>query len=159
MDQKMSGIRGYIPTYPRLVLGGCPANAAASKRFPPACWWTCNGCVRVTDITTCPDKLTWGSPTMTALPIYTPNLLQYFDQHDLHTTFFFVIGSRAISYPSLLQTEYMNQHPNCVHTWSHPYLTTLSNEEIISRARMDQENYQGITWRYTQHDASSLWRY
>ena len=32
----------------------------------------------------------------------------------------------------MLQTEYMSGHQIGVHTWSHPPLTTLSNEQIIA---------------------------
>ena len=38
----------------------------------------------------------------------------------------------AISFPVMLQTEYMSGHQIGVHTWSHPPLTTLSNEAIIA---------------------------
>ena len=62
---------------------------------------------------------------------YTPNLLQYLDQNSLKTTFF-AVGSRCLSYPALLQEEYMAQHQIAVHTWSHPQMTTLSNDEIIA---------------------------
>lgn len=37
-----------------------------------------------------------------------------------------------ISFPGMLQEEYMAGHQIAVHTWSHPSLTTLSNEEIIA---------------------------
>ncbi|KAG8824405.1 chitin deacetylase, partial [Serendipita sp. 399] len=50
---------------------------------------------------------------------------------NLHTTFF-VVGSRAISRQDILQAEYMQGHQLSVHTWSHPALTTLSNNEIIA---------------------------
>ena len=31
-------------------------NAGADKN----CWWTCGGCVRNDDVSTCKDKMTWG---------------------------------------------------------------------------------------------------
>lgn len=43
-----------------------------------------------------------------------------------------MVGSRALEFPATLQSEYMGQHQIAVHTWSHPSLTTLSNEEIIA---------------------------
>ena len=58
-------------------------------------------------------------------------MLQYLQDHDLTATFF-VVGSRAISYPALLQQEYMAQHQIAVHTWSHPPMTTLTNEQVIA---------------------------
>jgi peptidoglycan/xylan/chitin deacetylase (PgdA/CDA1 family) len=42
------------------------------------------------------------------------------------------VGSRVVSYPGLLQQEYLGGHQIAVHTWSHPSLTTLTNEEIIA---------------------------
>lgn len=62
---------------------------------------------------------------------YTSDLLHYLDEQKLKSTFF-VVGSRVISFPSILQAEYMAQHQIAVHTWSHPALTTLSNDEIIA---------------------------
>jgi peptidoglycan/xylan/chitin deacetylase (PgdA/CDA1 family) len=75
--------------------------------------------------------LDWGLTYDDGPAFYTPNLLQYLDQVNLKSTFF-VVGSRAISFPDTLQLEYMGGHQIAVHTWSHPYLTTLSNEEIIA---------------------------
>jgi peptidoglycan/xylan/chitin deacetylase (PgdA/CDA1 family) len=119
-----------IPDISQTVLGGCPANPAAAID-QTRCWWTCGGCVRDTDVTTCPDKLTWGLTYDDGPAFFTPNLLQYFDQYNLKSTFF-VVGSRAISYPALLQTEFISEHQIAVHTWSHPYLTTLTNDQIIA---------------------------
>lgn len=62
---------------------------------------------------------------------YTTQLLDYLDQENLKATFF-VVGSRVISFPAILQAEYLKGHQIAVHTWSHPALTTLSNEAIIA---------------------------
>ncbi|KAI9462349.1 glycoside hydrolase/deacetylase [Lactarius psammicola] len=119
-------IPGFSPT----VAGGCPANpdaVADSTR----CWWTCGGCTRESDVTTCPDKYNWGLTYDDGPAPYTPDLLNYLDQVNLKATFF-VVGSRVISYPPLLQQEYLKGHQIGVHTWSHYPLTTLSTEEIIA---------------------------
>jgi peptidoglycan/xylan/chitin deacetylase (PgdA/CDA1 family) len=62
---------------------------------------------------------------------YTTELLDFLDQESLKATFF-VVGSRCISFPPILQSEYMDGHQIAVHTWSHPPLTTLTNEQIIA---------------------------
>lgn len=62
---------------------------------------------------------------------YTTQLLDYLNQVNLKSTFF-VVGSRVISFPSIAQAEYLGENQLAVHTWSHPPLTTLSNEEIIA---------------------------
>ena len=93
--------------------------------------WTCGGCVREDDVSDCPDKNTWGLTYDDGPALYTPNLLQYLDQQNLKSTFF-AVGSRVISYPALLQEEYMSGHQIAVHTWSHPAMTTVSTEGIIA---------------------------
>ncbi|KAJ7102287.1 hypothetical protein B0H15DRAFT_813999 [Mycena belliarum] len=120
-----------IPDIAPTVAGGCPANpVAAADADKSRCWWTCGGCVQATDITTCPDKLTWGLTYDDGPSPYTPDLLQFLNEKNLKSTFF-VVGSRVISFPSFLQTEYMQGHQIAVHTWSHPSLTTLTNAQII----------------------------
>lgn len=73
----------------------------------------------------------WGLTYDDGPSFYTSNLLNYLDQVNLKSTFF-VVGSRVISFPATLQTQYMAGHHIAVHTWSHPSLTTLTNEEIIA---------------------------
>ncbi|PPQ62783.1 hypothetical protein CVT24_000477 [Panaeolus cyanescens] len=119
-----------IPDIPPTNPGGCPNNtdaAADSSR----CWWTCGGCTRTSDITECPTALDWGLTYDDGPAFYTSNLLSYLDQVNLKSTFF-VVGSRVISYPATLQTQYASGHQIAVHTWSHPALTTLTNEQIIA---------------------------
>jgi peptidoglycan/xylan/chitin deacetylase (PgdA/CDA1 family) len=53
------------------------------------------------------------------------------DEKQLKSTFF-VVGSRAIQFPSTLQAEFLGQHQIAVHTWSHRPLTTLTDDEIIA---------------------------
>ncbi|EKM60819.1 carbohydrate esterase family 4 protein [Phanerochaete carnosa HHB-10118-sp] len=127
-DVQNSGIA--IPDFQPTQPGGCPANLELASN-ETLCWWTCTGCTASTDITTCPTKLTWGVTHDDGPSPYTPNLLQYYNQNDLTGTFF-CIGSRVISYPAILQEEYMAGNQICAHTWSHPYMTTLTNEEIIA---------------------------
>ncbi|PLW12230.1 hypothetical protein PCANC_18805 [Puccinia coronata f. sp. avenae] len=116
-------------------LGGCVnstnADAVANSGKDQNCWWTCGGCTRSTDIVSCPDKATWGASFDDGPSPDTPTLLNYLDQQKLKTTFF-VVGSRVLSRPAMLQYEYQTGHQISVHTWSHPYLTTLSNAEIVA---------------------------
>ncbi|KAI0343988.1 hypothetical protein BDW22DRAFT_1113490 [Trametopsis cervina] len=128
--------------------GGDPAAAADQSR----CWWTCGGCVRDTDVTTCQNKFTWGLTYDDGPAPYTPNLLQYLDQQNLKATFF-VVGSRVISYPALAREEYMAGHQLAVHTWSHHTLTAMTNEQIIAEfgwSRKIIKDVVGVTpkfWR------------
>jgi len=123
-----SGVQ--IPNIPPNVPGGCPANLGAASNAS-VCWWTCGGCTRETDVTTCPEKYSWGLTYDDGPAPYTPDLLSYLDQVNLKATFF-VVGYRSISFPALLQEEYLKGHQIGVHTWSHTALTTQTNEEIIA---------------------------
>ncbi|KAJ1305140.1 hypothetical protein OPQ81_000177 [Rhizoctonia solani] len=146
--KEVQNSRVTIPGYPTTQPGGCsePANAAAVANASASgtCWWTCGGCSRDTDITTCPDQKTWGLSFDDGPSPYTPNLLQYLDQQNLKSTFF-IVGSRAISRPEILQTEYMGGHQLSVHTWSHPYLTTLTTEQIIAELGWTKKAIKDIT--------------
>lgn len=48
---------------------------------------------------------------------YTPRLLNLLSVHNIKATFF-IVGSRAISRPQMIQTEYMQGHQLSVHTWA-----------------------------------------
>jgi len=57
--------------------------------------------------------------------------MDFLDANSLHTTFF-EVGSRVLSRPAMTLSQYMGGHQLSVHTWSHPYLTTLTNEQIVA---------------------------
>lgn len=104
-----------------------PEAAADASR----CWWTCGGCTRETDISVCPNKLDWGVSFDDGPSPYTPLLLDYLNTNNIKSTFF-VVGSRVLSYPDILITEYLAGHQISVHTWAHASLTKLSNEQIVA---------------------------
>lgn len=73
----------------------------------------------------------------------TPRLLNYMVENDLKATFF-VVGSRAISRPQMLQYEYMAGNQISVHTWAHPPLTTRTNEEVVAELGWSKEAIRQI---------------
>lgn len=110
--------------------GSCadnPTEAADKSR----CWWTCGQCVRETDITTCPTKYTFGLSFDDGPSPYTPLVLDYLEVEKLKATFF-VVGSRVISRPDMLQLEHAAGHQISIHTWSHTALTTQTNAQIVA---------------------------
>ncbi|KZV81925.1 carbohydrate esterase family 4 protein [Exidia glandulosa HHB12029] len=114
------------------------------------CWWTCGHCARATDITTCNEKLTWGSSFDDGPAPYTPDLLQFLGGKKLTTTFF-VVGSRVVDKPDYLQAMYAAGHQIAVHTWSHWSLTTQTTEEIIAELGWSKKIIKdaiGVTPKY-----------
>lgn len=118
-----------VPTFSKTT-GECAGSPEASND-KSRCWWTCGGCTRATDITECPDKYTWGTSFDDGPSPFTPLLLNYLNEQNVTTTFF-VVGSRVVSYPEILISEYMAGHQLSIHTWSHRALTSLTNEQIVA---------------------------
>lgn len=84
-----------------------------------------------------PDVLSCGKPNYWALSYddgpsaYTDGLLSNLTASNLLATFF-IVGSRAVERPDLVMKEYKLGHQVACHTWSHPYLTSLSNDQIVA---------------------------
>ncbi|KAG2003220.1 chitin deacetylase [Coprinopsis cinerea AmutBmut pab1-1] len=130
-EVKNSGIA--IPSLERTNPGGCEAVANAAFKADAAnrCWWTCGGCTGPDDITDCVDKDHWGLTFDDGPGHHTAELLQYLDEQKLKATFF-VVGSRVLYTPDILQAQYDGGHQIAIHGWSHKEMTTLSDEEIIA---------------------------
>lgn len=123
---------------PTADVGGLAVDAVSvetgrANRSIAYCAWfrLAHDAARETDITECPDKMTWGLSYDDGPSPYTPLLLDYLDEKNITSTFF-LVGSRVISRPQMVQSEYMAGHQLSVHTWSHPYLTKLTNEQIVA---------------------------
>lgn len=43
----------------------------------------------------------------------------------------FYIGSNVADWPNEAQRGLADGHQICVHTWSHPYMTTLTNQQVL----------------------------
>jgi chitin deacetylase len=44
-----------------------------------------------------------------------------------------MIGVNIVSYPDLFMKAFGNGDDIAVHTWTHPYMTTLSNEDVVAQ--------------------------
>ncbi|KAF8605852.1 hypothetical protein BDV93DRAFT_604872 [Ceratobasidium sp. AG-I] len=133
-----------IPTGSAQSLCQLNAAAAATANAAGTCWWSCGSCTRETDVSTCPDKMTWGLTFDDGPSPYTPKVLNYLEDKNLKATFY-VIGSNAIDKPAILQATYIAGHEISLHTWSHRALTTLSNEEIIAELGWNRKAIKDIT--------------
>ncbi|KAG9317294.1 carbohydrate esterase family 4 protein [Chiua virens] len=56
------------------------------------------------------------------------NFLSSNNEHATH----FYIGSNILLYPQAFQTALLNGDDIAIHTWSHPYMTTKSNAEVVA---------------------------
>lgn len=103
----------------------------------PDCWWTENQCTKPKhdglspDVSECPEKNTWGL-TFDDGPNCSHNAFYNFlERNKLKATLFF-IGSNVMDWPYQAQRALVDGHDICGHTWSHHYMTTLSNEEVFA---------------------------
>ncbi|KAF8739239.1 hypothetical protein AX14_010403 [Amanita brunnescens Koide BX004] len=62
---------------------------------------------------------------------YTPKLVDFLASHGIITTHF-MIGINILGYPTDFLAAFDKGHDIAVHTWTHPYMTTLSNEELVA---------------------------
>ena len=77
-------------------------------------------------------------------PSYTHQILALLQQYDVKATFF-VIGSEATAYPSLVQQEYQQGHVVGNHTWTHPNLTTLSPAAVRNELQSTSSEIEADT--------------
>lgn len=149
-DQAKAWLAQYdlsdVPNIPQTTnQAACSSNPTNLQNAAANHWWTCGGYTTPDDITECPDENTWGVSYDDGPSPYTPKLLDFFEKNgDIKSTFF-VVGSRAISRPDILQYEYMKGHQLSVHTWSHTALTTQSNEQILLELAWTKEVIRRIT--------------
>ncbi|TFK28125.1 glycoside hydrolase/deacetylase [Coprinopsis marcescibilis] len=124
-----SGIQ--IPALETTVEGGsCQANLPLASDAS-RCWWTCNNCDAKEDVVECNQPNHWGISFDDGPGFYTHELLDYLDQERLKATFF-VVGSRVLYLPEVLQAEHIRGHQIAIHSWSHRPLTTLTTEQVIA---------------------------
>ncbi|KAJ3320340.1 chitin deacetylase [Boothiomyces sp. JEL0866] len=117
--------------YPDTEIGGAvPVSQEFSSQYKsaigittgPAASWEKTGCIGKTD---------WALTYDDGPSPNTPMVLSELAKHGYKSTFF-VVGSQVKKYPEILQQAYQAGMEIGVHTWTHPYLTHLTNEQIVS---------------------------
>ncbi|KAG1150969.1 hypothetical protein G6F37_000300 [Rhizopus arrhizus] len=109
----------------------------------PDCWWSASGCVEsknpviAPDYYRCPNVGEWGLTyddgplTSDAGTWAEPNLYDFLANHSQKAGLFY-IGSNVIEAPAAAQRALADGHTICVHTWSHPAMTSLKNEAVVA---------------------------
>lgn len=75
---------------------------------------------------------------------YTNQILALLKQYDVKATFF-VIGSEAAAYPTLVQQEYQQGNVVGNHSWTHPNLTTLSPAAVRNELQSTSSEIEADT--------------
>lgn len=90
------------------------------------CSFDCFQCVTSDEVYTCPILL----QTFDDGP--TPHTLRLLDELN-HPTTFFTLGVNVVKYPEIYQRAMNDGHLMASHTWSHKFLPSLTNEEIVAQ--------------------------
>ncbi|KAI9013908.1 chitin deacetylase [Phycomyces nitens] len=121
--------------------------AGYDENKDPYCWWSDTNCVDPkvsylpSDISYCPRAGDWGltyddgpfNPTgNSAVDKYAePNLYNFLATTNQKSTLFY-IGSNVATFPAAAQRALNDGHVLCLHTWSHPQMTSQSNVQVVA---------------------------
>ncbi|ORY66648.1 family 4 carbohydrate esterase [Leucosporidium creatinivorum] len=122
---------------PRGTINGDWTGVSYDNGADPDCWWTNTGCTTPkleglpVDITECNPALSWGF-TLDDGPNCTHNeYYDYLESINQKATLFY-IGSNVVDWPLEAQRGLADGHEICAHTWSHNYMTALTDEQAFA---------------------------
>ncbi|TNY22194.1 hypothetical protein DMC30DRAFT_362037 [Rhodotorula diobovata] len=133
-----NSIKAGIPAIaPRGTRAGDFAGVTYDANADADCWWTETRCTTpklkglATDVTRCPEPNTWGF-TLDDGPNCSHNAyFDYLESIKMKATLFY-IGSNVLDWPLEAQRGLADGHEICSHTWSHPYMTSMTNEQAFA---------------------------
>ncbi|KAI8930088.1 hypothetical protein BC831DRAFT_441276 [Entophlyctis helioformis] len=137
------GIRSINSNVPQKL----PANAIEYPACPATqdtCDWSCYKCTLPTDDLFCPSRDVWALTYDDGPSEETPALLDALKAINAKATFC-VVGSRVIDRPQILRRIFEEGHQICSHTWSHRFLTSQSNEQIMAEFEWTNLIIQQVT--------------
>ncbi|KAI7907984.1 uncharacterized protein BX663DRAFT_547625 [Cokeromyces recurvatus] len=143
----------------------------------PYCWWTSTNCLEPKasylpeDIYTCPNEGDWGlnyddgpfnkrddKYAEEENPYAEPALYNFLAENNNQKATLFYIGSNVVTYPAAAKRALNDGHQLCLHTWSHPPMTTQTNKQIVAELYWNLKAIKeatGVTskcWRPPQGD-------
>jgi peptidoglycan/xylan/chitin deacetylase (PgdA/CDA1 family) len=58
---------------------------------------------------------------------------------------FFMVGGQVVKFPDLTLRAYKAGHELAMHTWSHNYMTSLTNEQIVAELKWNELVIKEVT--------------
>ncbi|CAE6473958.1 unnamed protein product [Rhizoctonia solani] len=113
--------------------GGAPTYSNSTGKMDPGKQPICSSssqCRGDDQVYDMPDGLVGISFDDGPLPP-SPTLYDFLKQNNVQATHFY-IGQNVIQYYKFAQQAFTNGDDLAVHTWTHPYMTTLSNEIVMA---------------------------
>lgn len=124
----------YIYSRFSFVIGPIQAEGVEGD---PYCVWTFTGCIGPDDLSTCPQG-NWAMTYDDGPSAFSPKLYDYLDKVNQKVTFF-MVGGQVLQYPELAQRAYKAGHEIAMHTWSHSYMTTLTDEQLVAELKWNEQ--------------------
>lgn len=166
-----SAMQTGIPNIsPKGTTNGDFSGVTYDTASDPDCWWTETGCTTPktegipSDVVTCPEAKTWGL-TFDDGPNCTHNAFYDYLQTNNQKATMCYIGSNVMDWPLQAQRGIADGHHIIGHTWSHNYMTSLTNEQVFaelyysSKAIKDIMGISVDAWRPPYGDIDDRVRY
>ncbi|KAI9251090.1 hypothetical protein EDC94DRAFT_568498 [Helicostylum pulchrum] len=109
----------------------------------PHCDWTFTGCLAKDDLYKCP-KGQWALTYDDGPSEFSPKLYDYLDKVDVKVTFF-MVGGQVVKFPDYTLRAFKAGHELAMHTWSHNYMTSLTNEQIVAELKWNELAIKEVT--------------
>lgn len=122
----------------RAVGSGVCANVQCGPDVCDRCFETCGNCPTADDIYGCPKAKEWALTFDDGPSQYTGELLDTLKKTNV-TAAFFVMGGHVAKYASFVKRAHAEGHLIASHTWSHPHLMSLTNEQVIAEIKMTED--------------------
>ncbi|OCF40186.1 hypothetical protein I317_06011 [Kwoniella heveanensis CBS 569] len=136
---------------PKGTKAGDWSASASYNATDPDCWWTYKQCTTpaaslniAADKTTVPEPETWGLAFDDG-PNCSHNAFYDYLQNNGQKATMFYIGSNVLDWPLQAQRGHVDGHELCIHTWSHQYMTGMSNEEAFAELYYTQKAIKTVT--------------
>lgn len=129
-------------------------NVTYDAGTDPDCWWTAGAaghkCTQPkhsnipADVMICDEPKTWGL-TFDDGPNCTHNAFYDFLQQKKQKATMFYIGSNVLDWPLQAQRGLIDGHHLVSHTWSHPYMTALTNTQVFAELYYASKSIRDVT--------------
>jgi peptidoglycan/xylan/chitin deacetylase (PgdA/CDA1 family) len=126
------------------VLKSQGSNGPSTSGQDLYCDWAKSGCMG-TSIGDCPKGM-WGLTYDDGPSEVSPTLYDFLKTTNQKATLF-MIGANVIKYPQTVKRAFDEGHEIAIHTWTHDYMTTLSNERIVAELKWTELAIKEITGR------------
>ncbi|KAI9282722.1 hypothetical protein BY458DRAFT_531115 [Sporodiniella umbellata] len=116
-------------------------NGPSTSGEDKYCDWAKSGCTG-NSLYQCP-KGQWGLTFDDGPSEFSPSLYDFLKSTNQKATLF-MIGANVVKHPEIVKRAYEEGHEIAMHTWSHPYMTTLTNEQVVAELKWTEQAIRDI---------------